>query len=114
MAALNLDFPQETIFSPRGEKLLKSKAWRVNECKQDIPQGKKSTGWKQCLKLGGRRRRVAACSYGSEAMKLHPLRGWRHSKRGLWHSAGDSWDRTQGQQPDDAGKGSAGLFWQMP
>lgn len=62
MAALNLDFPQETIFSPRGEELLKPKAWRVNEYKQDIPQGKKSTSWKQRLKLGGRRRRVAACS----------------------------------------------------
>lgn len=47
-------------------------------------------------------------------MKLHPLWGWRHSKTGLWHSAGDSWDRTQGQQQDDAGKGSAGLFLQMP
>lgn len=114
MAALSLDFPQETIFSPRGEELLKPKAWRVNEYKQDIPQGKKSTSWKQCLKLGGRRRRVAACSYGSEEMELHPLQGWGHTKTGLWHSAGDSWDRTQGQQPDDAGKGSAGLFQQMP
>lgn len=47
-------------------------------------------------------------------MKLHPLWGWRHSKTRLWHSAGDSWDRTQGQQLDGAGKGSAGLFQQMP
>lgn len=82
MAALSLDFPQETIFFPRGEELLKPKAWRVNECKQDITQGKKSTSWKQCLKLGGKRRRVAACSYGSQEMKLHPLRGWRHNKTG--------------------------------